>query len=83
MKNKIAQPWQGLEQNYVLCSLARSRHVNFTLNSFTGANCFLETTNCSGIYERIRDKRLEMCCYIKFMQNIYTSCSVTFSLRIC
>jgi len=82
-KNRIAQPWQGLEQDYVLCSLARSRHVNFTLNSLTGANCFLETTNCSGMYETIKYKRLEMCCYIQFMKNIYTSCSVTFPLRMC
>lgn len=82
-KNKVAQPWQGLEQNYVLCSLARNRHVNFTLNSLTGANCSLETTSCSGIYETIKDKRLDMCCYIKFMQNIYASCSVTFPLRMC
>jgi hypothetical protein len=81
--NKSTQPWQGLEQNYVLCPLARSRHVNFTPNSLTGANCFLETTRCSDMHETIEDKRMEMCCYIKFMQNIHTSCSVTFPLRMC
>jgi len=54
-KNKITQPWQGLEQNYVSRPLARTRHVNFTPNSLTAVNCFLETTHFSDIYETIKD----------------------------